>query len=54
MVKDSEMQDKFWQTLTEVCDNEELRKEMAENIRFFAKPNATEEIVNQVMKFLNQ
>ena len=50
MVKDSEMKEKFWNTLSEICENENLRKEMSENLQFFAKPKATEEIVNEILK----
>ena len=53
MVKDTEMKDKFWNTLSEICENESLRKEMAQNLYFFAKPKATEEIVNEIFKNLN-
>lgn len=52
MVKDSEMNEKFWSTLMELCENENLRKEMSENIQFFAKPNATEEIVDKIQREL--
>ena len=50
MVKDAEMKEKFWNTLSEICENENLRKEMSENLQFFAKPKATEEIVNEILK----
>ena len=53
MVKDTEMKEKFWNTLSEICENEGLRKEMAQNLEFFAKPKATEEIVNEIFKNLN-
>lgn len=53
MVKDTEMKDKFWNTLSEICENEDLRTEMAQNLDFFAKPKATEEIVNEIFKNLN-
>lgn len=48
MVKDSEMQEKFWNTLSEICENEKLRKEMSENLKYFAKPNAAKEIVDHI------
>ncbi|MBK1894850.1 undecaprenyldiphospho-muramoylpentapeptide beta-N-acetylglucosaminyltransferase [Chryseobacterium paridis] len=48
MVKDSEMQEKFWNTLMEICDNEALRKEMSESLEYFAKPNAAKEIVDEI------
>lgn len=53
MVKDTEMKEKFWKTLSEICENEDLRKEMSQNLEFFAKPKATEEIVNEIFKNLN-
>jgi UDP-N-acetylglucosamine--N-acetylmuramyl-(pentapeptide) pyrophosphoryl-undecaprenol N-acetylglucosamine transferase len=53
MVKDSEMQEKFWNTLSEICENESVRKEMSENLQYFAKPNAAKEIVDEIIKKLN-
>ena len=53
MVKDTEMSEKFWTTLMEICENEDLRKEMSENLKFFAKPSATEKIVAEIFKILN-
>lgn len=50
MVKDVEMKDKFWATLMEICESETLRKEMSENLGYFAKPNATKEIVDEILK----
>lgn len=52
MVKDSEMQEKFWSTLTEICENENVRKEMSENLKYFAKPNAAKEIVDEIFKII--
>ncbi|SHL28380.1 undecaprenyldiphospho-muramoylpentapeptide beta-N-acetylglucosaminyltransferase [Chryseobacterium polytrichastri] len=52
MVKDSEMQEKFWNTLSEICENESLRKEMSENLKYFAKPNAAKEIVDEIFKLM--
>jgi UDP-N-acetylglucosamine--N-acetylmuramyl-(pentapeptide) pyrophosphoryl-undecaprenol N-acetylglucosamine transferase len=49
MVKDSEMDEKFLTTLMEICENKTLRKEMSENLEFFAKPKATEMIVNKIV-----
>lgn len=53
MVKDTEMKDKFWNTLSEICENEDLRKEMSENLRYFAKPNAAKEIVDEIFKVIH-
>ncbi len=54
MVKDSEMKEKFWSTLSEICENETLRKEMSENLEFFAKPKAAEEIIDEILKTLDK
>lgn len=53
MVKDTEMKDQFWTTLMEICENEELRKVMSHNLEFFAKPKATEQIVNKIAELTN-
>ena len=34
----------------EICENENLRKEMTENIGYFAKTNATKEIVDKIFE----
>jgi UDP-N-acetylglucosamine--N-acetylmuramyl-(pentapeptide) pyrophosphoryl-undecaprenol N-acetylglucosamine transferase len=52
MVKDSEMQEKFWSTLSEICENESVRKEMSKNLLYFAKPNAAKEIVDEIFKII--
>ncbi|VXC44620.1 MULTISPECIES: undecaprenyldiphospho-muramoylpentapeptide beta-N-acetylglucosaminyltransferase [Chryseobacterium] len=52
MVKDSEMQEKFWNTLSEICENENVRKEMSENLKYFAKPNAAKDIVDEIFKVI--
>jgi UDP-N-acetylglucosamine--N-acetylmuramyl-(pentapeptide) pyrophosphoryl-undecaprenol N-acetylglucosamine transferase len=52
MVRDSDMKDKFWNTLSEICENENLRKEMSANLEFFAKPKATEMIVNEIFRII--
>lgn len=54
MVRDSEMKDKFWNTLSEICENEGLRKEMSANIEFFAKPKAAEMIVDEIFKVIKK
>lgn len=49
MVKDSEMDEKFWETLMQICENKILRDEMSQSLGFFAKPNATKEIVSEIL-----
>ncbi|SEV82664.1 UDP-N-acetylglucosamine-N-acetylmuramylpentapeptide N-acetylglucosamine transferase [Kaistella antarctica] len=53
MVKDTEMSERFWTTLMEICEHENTRAEMSENLKFFAKPSATEEIVDEILASLN-
>ena len=53
MVKDTEMKDTFWNTLSEICENEDLRKEMSDNLRYFAKPNAAKEIVDEIFEAMS-
>ena len=50
MVKDSEMKEKFLPTLLEICENENLQQEMSENLEFFAKPKAAEQIVDEILR----
>lgn len=52
MVKDSEMKEKFWSVLSGICENENVRKEMSENLKYFAKPNAAKEIVDEIFKII--
>ena len=47
------MKEKFWNTLSEICENENLRKEMSQNLEFLPKPKASEDIVNEIFKILN-
>lgn len=54
MVKDSEMKDLFWPTLMGICKDENLRAEMSANIKTFAKPNATVEIVDEILKTIKK
>lgn len=50
MVKDSEMKEKFWPVLSEICGDGDLRREMSANLKFFAKPKAAEDIVDEIIK----
>lgn len=52
MIKDSEMKEKFWNTLMEICENETLRKQMSNHLLSFAKPNATTEIVDKIFTMM--
>lgn len=52
MVKDTEMQEKFWNTLEEICSSENVRNEMSQNLEYFAKPNAAKEIIDEIFKII--
>lgn len=52
MVTDAEMPQKFWRTLTELTENEELRREMSNNLQLFAMPDATQKIVDVIVSTL--
>lgn len=52
MVKDSEMKDKFWNTLSEICESENVRNEMSKNLEFFAKSKAAKGIVDEIFKVI--
>lgn len=52
MVKDSEMKAKFWNTLSEICESENVRNEMSTNLEFFAKPKAAQGIVDEIFKVI--
>lgn len=52
MVKDSEMNDQFWSTVSTICQDENLRKEMSQQLELFAKPKATQMIVDEIFNLL--
>lgn len=52
MVTDTHMQEEFWNTLSEICENENIRKEMSENLTYFAKPDAAKEIVDEIFRVI--
>ncbi|SDE70830.1 undecaprenyldiphospho-muramoylpentapeptide beta-N-acetylglucosaminyltransferase [Riemerella columbipharyngis] len=53
MIKDSELETGFWKALDEICKDEALRNDMAENIKLFAKPTATQDIVDEILTQMN-
>ena len=52
MVKDSDMDALFWNTLSEICTQEEVRKNMSQQLQYFAKPNAAKDIVDEIFKII--
>jgi UDP-N-acetylglucosamine--N-acetylmuramyl-(pentapeptide) pyrophosphoryl-undecaprenol N-acetylglucosamine transferase len=53
LIKDSEISDKLVDTVTSCVSDNELLKELSENIKKFAKPYAAKEIVDQIFKIVN-
>lgn len=52
LIKESELDIRFEDVFSEIVNNEELQKELSENIKELAKPNATKDIVDEVVKLL--
>ena len=50
MVKDVEMKDHFWNTLSNLINDEAERNTMSENLKNLAKPTATQNIVDEILK----
>ncbi|MFC6266822.1 undecaprenyldiphospho-muramoylpentapeptide beta-N-acetylglucosaminyltransferase [Frigoriflavimonas asaccharolytica] len=50
MITDKEMPEKFWNVLTEIIDNETLRSDLANHLKKLGKPEATKEIVDEILK----
>ena len=53
MVKDTEMEAKFWNTLVSICDDENKQKSMSDAMQYFAKPTATTDIVDKIFELMN-
>lgn len=52
MVKDVEMNEKFWHTLQIIGKDKSLREEMPQKLNLFAKPNATKDIVDKIEEMI--
>jgi UDP-N-acetylglucosamine--N-acetylmuramyl-(pentapeptide) pyrophosphoryl-undecaprenol N-acetylglucosamine transferase len=52
LIKESELDAKFENTFANLISNENLQKELGQNIKNLAKPNATKDIVEQIMKLI--
>ena len=52
MVRDSEMEQLFLPKLLEIVENEAVRQTMSQQLEQFAKPNATQTIVDQILNEL--
>lgn len=52
LIKESELDIRFEDVFSKIVNNEELQKELSENIKELAKPNATKDIVDEIVKLL--
>jgi UDP-N-acetylglucosamine--N-acetylmuramyl-(pentapeptide) pyrophosphoryl-undecaprenol N-acetylglucosamine transferase len=52
LIKESELDDKFETTFSDLFSNENLQKELSKNIMLLAKPNATKDIVKEIIKLI--
>ncbi|RZJ35865.1 MAG: undecaprenyldiphospho-muramoylpentapeptide beta-N-acetylglucosaminyltransferase [Flavobacterium sp.] len=52
MLSESELDSKFATTFSNLVQNEKLQQELSQNIKRMAMPNATEEIVEEIIKLL--
>jgi UDP-N-acetylglucosamine--N-acetylmuramyl-(pentapeptide) pyrophosphoryl-undecaprenol N-acetylglucosamine transferase len=52
LIKESELDIRFKDVFSEVVQNEELQNELSRNIKALAKPNATKDIVDEIVKLL--
>src|SRR5690554_1027973 len=52
LLKESELNMRFEDVFSEVVQNEELQRELSQNIKELAKPNATKDIVDEIVKLL--
>jgi UDP-N-acetylglucosamine--N-acetylmuramyl-(pentapeptide) pyrophosphoryl-undecaprenol N-acetylglucosamine transferase len=52
LLKESELDSMFETTFSQLISNENLQKELSQNIKKLAKPNATKDIVEQIIKLI--
>ena len=52
LIKESELDEKFEATFNKLLHDENLQKNLSENIKKLAKPNATKDIVEQIVKLI--
>ncbi|MCZ8332062.1 MAG: undecaprenyldiphospho-muramoylpentapeptide beta-N-acetylglucosaminyltransferase [Flavobacterium sp.] len=52
LLKENELDEKFETTFSNLISNESLQKELGQNIKSLAKPNATKDIVEEIIKLI--
>ncbi len=53
LLKENELNEKFETTFSDVISNENLQIELSQNLKKLAKPNATKDIVEEIIKLIN-
>ncbi len=54
LLKEYELDEKFQSTFSNLISNEKLQNELGTQIKKLAKPNATKEIVNEIIKLIKR
>jgi len=54
LIPESELSDKFESVFLRIVSDTQLQKELSQNLKKLAKPNATKEIVNEITKLIKQ
>jgi UDP-N-acetylglucosamine--N-acetylmuramyl-(pentapeptide) pyrophosphoryl-undecaprenol N-acetylglucosamine transferase len=52
MIKESELDENFNSVFSDLVANENLQKQLSENIKKLAKVNATKDIVDEIVKLI--
>jgi UDP-N-acetylglucosamine--N-acetylmuramyl-(pentapeptide) pyrophosphoryl-undecaprenol N-acetylglucosamine transferase len=52
LLRENELDEKFETVFTDLISNENLQHELSQNIKKLAKPNATKDIVEQIIKLI--
>ena len=52
LLKENELDEKFQTVFSELVSNENLQNELSRNIKNLAKPNATKDIVEEILKLV--
>jgi UDP-N-acetylglucosamine--N-acetylmuramyl-(pentapeptide) pyrophosphoryl-undecaprenol N-acetylglucosamine transferase len=51
-VKDTEAQDQLFNAIMRIMEDEALQQKLSANIRKLARPNAAEDIANEILKLI--
>jgi UDP-N-acetylglucosamine--N-acetylmuramyl-(pentapeptide) pyrophosphoryl-undecaprenol N-acetylglucosamine transferase len=54
LIKENELDTQFTTTITSLLNDEKLQKKLSKNLLLLAKPNATKDIVDEIVKLIKQ